>query len=124
MKGNQPGLAVDGRVQRGDVAVADQRLGITPNELKIEPIEQTHAAVPPAHAHNRIDGWIGEGIVKVLQPLLIGTCEVTLGLFHPRVDTATVATPGKPLAGLLRIQPCRTGRGDDGKAGIAWQCNR
>ncbi|MNN37925.1 hypothetical protein D3C81_1518940 [compost metagenome] len=66
MKADQAAMAVDSRVQRSDVAVADQRLGVAPDKVEVELIEQAHAAIATAHAQDRVNGRVSEGIVQIL----------------------------------------------------------
>jgi hypothetical protein len=66
-------------MQRGDVAVADQRLGVA-RSGRSRAVEQAHAAVAAAHAQDGVDGRIGKGIVQVLQALLVAARQVALGL--------------------------------------------
>lgn len=121
MEGQQPGMPVDRRMQRGDVAVADQRLGVAPDQFKVELVKQAHAAVAPTHAQDGVHGRIGKRCMQVLQALLVRPRQVALRLQGTRVDTAPVAAVNEPLANLLRIKPRRARRGDNGKTCVGRQ---
>ena len=42
-KGNQPGLFPDGQLQGGNVAVAHQDFGTSPDDAVVDPVQEPHA---------------------------------------------------------------------------------
>ncbi|MNL33235.1 hypothetical protein D3C87_1551320 [compost metagenome] len=86
MKRHKPCIATDRQVQRGDVAVADERFGVTAQQLEIDVIEQPRRAITTAQANDRIDLVIGERRVQVVEADLIAASQVTLLLVDTGVN--------------------------------------
>ena len=70
--------AIQQRVQRRHVAVADQQLGVALQERRVHAGQQTPAAVAAAQAVDGVHILVGKSRVQVSQPLFVGARQIAL----------------------------------------------
>ncbi|MNL19781.1 hypothetical protein D3C87_1410010 [compost metagenome] len=78
MERHEAGITTDRQMQRGDIAVADERLDVVAQQFEINAIEQPRCAVTTAQANDGIDFIISECPVQVIEPHLIAAGQVAV----------------------------------------------
>lgn len=78
MEGHEPGMASDGHMQRGDIAVAHEGFGMARQQSEVDLVQQTGRAVATTQAENGIHFRIGKRVVEVLQAGLVATGQIAL----------------------------------------------
>ena len=73
-------LLVDGRVQRRDVRIAQQYLGVGPDDVEVHQVQHPRHAVAAAHAHHRVHAIVGEHTVQAPRAGGVGAGEVAVDL--------------------------------------------
>jgi len=86
MEGDERGTLPDGRVQRGDVGVSDERLGVALPRLKVDAVENAHRAVSAANAPDPVNGFVGSESVQIGDAMCVYAGEVAVALEHVRAD--------------------------------------
>ncbi|MNV71342.1 hypothetical protein D3C71_1643550 [compost metagenome] len=84
MERHEAGITTDRQMQRSDVAVADERLGVVAQQFEINAIKQPRRTVSPTQANDGVDFVIGERRVQVIEPHLIAAGQVTVLLVDAR----------------------------------------
>ena len=64
MEGHHAHLLVDGRVQRGDVGIAEEDLRVRPDDIKIHLVQHARHAVAAPHAHHGVHPVVREHLVE------------------------------------------------------------
>src|SRR3974390_2577413 len=102
-------------MQRRDITVTDEHLGILANNAVIQPGKQTRSAITTAQADDAPDSAISEHIHQICSPFSIGTRQET----PPAMDIAPQLWPEPKLVqsldrelDVLRVR-WRAGRRDD-----------
>ncbi|MNG11584.1 hypothetical protein D3C84_951340 [compost metagenome] len=83
MKGHETGITTDRQMQRGDVAVADKRLGVVTQQIKINAIEQPGRAVTTPQADDGIHLTVGERSMQIAKSHLVATGQVAVFFVDP-----------------------------------------
>ncbi|MNN73780.1 hypothetical protein D3C81_1899290 [compost metagenome] len=83
MEGHETRVAADRQVQRGDIAIANEWLGILAQQLEIDAIQQPRGTVSAAQANNRIDLRVHERGVQVVESHIVAAGQVAILLEHP-----------------------------------------
>ncbi len=81
MKGDEPGLVVDGRVERGDVGVADDRFRILFQRVVVELFDEAHRAVSAACAPDAVNLRVANCVVEIFEAVRVFAGEVAEMLF-------------------------------------------
>ena len=76
VEGDEAGVAVDRHVERGDVAVADQRLGLALHEGVVERGQDPRGPVAAPYAPDRVHPVVGEHAVEVVGTGGVGAGQV------------------------------------------------
>ena len=100
VKADQSRLRVQRHVQGGDVAVADERLGIGADEVPVQQRQQAGGAIPAPHAPQRIHRGIREGRLQIRGAVRVRAREVALA-----IEDVLARTDAEPegLQGLDRV---------------------
>ena len=111
----------DRQVQRGDIRVAAERLGVGRDDLAVQVADQPRAAVAALEADDAADVRVGEEGVEVGRPVFIAPGEVAMAIVDVFAETdgqPPGLEPGHGPQQLAAVLP-RAGRGDepDGIAG-------
>lgn len=75
VKRDAASMAIQREQQRGDVGVPQDRPGLAPAALVVDPIEDAGDSVAAPNAPDRMNGGIGQGPVEVGQPSVVGSGE-------------------------------------------------
>ena len=118
MKGDEPRFARNRQVQGGDVAVADKRLGVAAQQLKVNLRQQARAAIAAAQANDGVHARVGKGGVQLLQALGVAGGQIVV--LHPSagvgagVELRDKAARAQPVGHFLRAPGCGRGRRQHG----------
>ena len=96
MEGHETRIAADRQVQRGDVAVADEWLGVVAQQLEIDAIEQTRRTVAAAQANDRIDFGVGERGMQVIESHIVAAGQVAVLLVDPGKNPQRITASAHP----------------------------
>ncbi|MNF92901.1 hypothetical protein D3C84_755600 [compost metagenome] len=113
VEGHETRVAADRQMQRGDVAIADEWLGVLAQQLEIDAIEQPRGTVSAAQANDRIDLGIHERGMQVIESHLVAAGQVAVLLEHPGKNPQRITASSHPGDGLLGVQRRRTCRRDN-----------
>ncbi|MNH34498.1 hypothetical protein D3C79_950990 [compost metagenome] len=83
MKGHEAGITTDRQMQRSDVAVADERLGVVTQQIKIDAVEQPGRAITTAQADDRIHLAVGERCMQIVESHLVTAGQVAVFFVDP-----------------------------------------
>ncbi|MNE49538.1 hypothetical protein D3C80_1440630 [compost metagenome] len=122
MKRHETRVAADRQMQRGDVAVANERFGVITQQPEIDAIEQPGRAVTTAQADDRIDVIVGECAVQVIESYIIATGQVAVFLVDTGKHFQRVTPGAHPLHGFIGVQ--RRGTGGRNHANRAFRRQR
>ena len=111
MEGDESGARVDRRVQRGDVAVAEQDLGVATNQVIVEARDDAGAAPAAADADNAADVAIREHRVDISGAVLVAAGEVAVAIEHMRADLHLEAEGLEGLADDVEVDAVVGGAG-------------
>jgi hypothetical protein len=75
-KVTSPGLFPDSQLQGGNIAVAYQDFGVSPDDAVVDPVQEPHAAVAAAQADHPVNPRVKEHGTEVRSPLRIRTGQV------------------------------------------------
>ena len=101
VKRHDPRAVVKGQVERRDVAVADEHLGVAADEIVVQRGQHPHRPVPPADAHHGVHVGVREHRPEVGRPPGVRPREITSGLQGVRGDDGPEPFLRKPRARLL-----------------------
>ena len=122
VEGDEPGVTADRQMQRGDVAVADKRLGVAAQQIEVDPVQQARRAVATAQTDDRVNFRVGERGMQVIEANVIAAGQVAV-LFVDTGKHPQPVTPGAhPLHGFFGVQRTGPGRGDHANQPFGWQC--
>ena len=88
MKGDEAGLRVEAEEEGGDVAVADEHLGVLADDLVVEEPEDAGAAPAALHGDDAGDAGVGEGGHEVGRPVGVLAAEIAIAVekVRPELD--------------------------------------
>ncbi|MNP20658.1 hypothetical protein D3C76_1132390 [compost metagenome] len=109
MERHKARVPADRQMQRGDVAVTDEWLGIVAQQLEIDALQQPGRAVTTAQTNDRIDLVVGERRMQVVESHLISARQVAVFLVDTGKHFQRVTPGAHPLHGLIGIQRRGTG---------------
>ncbi len=78
VEGHQARTTVEGRMQTGDVGKADDHLGMGPNRVVVQAVENPHGAVTPGSRENGVNLRVEKGLHQFFGPSFITAGEVAL----------------------------------------------
>ncbi len=76
MERHKPCMATDRQMQRSNVAITDEWLGVIAQQLEIDTVKQAWRAVTTSQADDGVDFRIGKCRMQIVQPHLIATGQV------------------------------------------------
>ncbi|MNF97220.1 hypothetical protein D3C84_800400 [compost metagenome] len=113
MKGHEACITADRQVQRGDVAVADERFGVAAQQVEVDAIKQSWRSVTATKTDDRIDLAVGECGVQVSEPHFVATGQVAVPLVHAGIHPQRITASAHPGDGFFGVQRCGSGGCDD-----------
>ncbi|MNN25214.1 hypothetical protein D3C81_1386730 [compost metagenome] len=122
MEGHESCVTTDGQVQRGDIAVANEWLGMAAQQVVIDPVEQARRAVAAAQANDGIDLGISECRMQITQTHVVTASQIAVFFINTGKHLQPITAGSHPSHRLIGVQSTRAGRRNDADQPFRGQC--
>jgi hypothetical protein len=107
VEGRQPGPLAQRHVQRGDVGVAEERLGVLGDQVEVQVGQELHGAEPAGEALDDVDLGVGEHRLQVAGAALGAAGDIAVarldavGQLHPVAAGLPPFDPAEQVGAVL-----------------------